>query len=243
MPIKKAKIKPSAKKVAKKAVEKKAAKPAVAKKGVKKAPAKPAQTVKKAPAKKESASPVSISKPKSIPQKSTSSAKKAAPKTAAPASVFSENYIKNQGVNLLSMKDSILDAMNGVARDSLHSRAENSEANAFGEHQADAGSDAYDRDFALNILSREQDSLYEIEQALSRIDHGVYGICENCGKTIPRARLDALPFTRFTVECQSEMERIHGPRYRHISQTVGSLFGQIEEDLEDHEEDLVDYKE
>ena len=59
--------------------------------------------------------------------------------------------------------------MNGVAKDSLRSRAEGSEASAFGMHQADAGSDAYDRDFALSLLSQEQDSLYEIDEALKRI--------------------------------------------------------------------------
>ena len=45
-------------------------------------------------------------------------------------------------------------------------------------HQADAGSDAYDRDFALSILSQEQNSLYEIDEALKRIDDGSYGVCE-----------------------------------------------------------------
>jgi DnaK suppressor protein len=68
-------------------------------------------------------------------------------------------------------------------------------------HQADAGSDAYDRDFALNLLTQEQDALYEIEEALKRVDSGTYGICEMSGKPIPQARLEAIPFARFTVEC------------------------------------------
>ena len=66
---------------------------------------------------------------------------------------------------LLHLRDNILDSMNGVAKDTLRSRAEGSEASAFGMHQADAGSDAYDRDFALSLLSQEQDALYEIELA------------------------------------------------------------------------------
>ena len=52
-------------------------------------------------------------------------------------------------------------------------------------HQADAGSDVYDRDFALSLLSQEQDALYEIDQALKRIELGTYGICEMSGKSIP----------------------------------------------------------
>ena len=90
-------------------------------------------------------------------------------------------------------------------------------------HQADAGSDAYDRDFALSLLSQEQDSLNEINESLKRIDSGTYGICEMSGKRIPEARLEALPFTRFTVECQSRIEQNQmGGRWR---RPVRSLFG------------------
>lgn len=116
-------------------------------------------------------------------------------------------FLKKQKERLLDLKDQLLDSMDGVAKDALRKRAEDSEANAFGMHQADAGSDAYDRDYALNILSREQNSLYEIEEALKRIEDGTYGICQISGKRIPIARLEALPFARFTVECQAELER------------------------------------
>ncbi|MEY2600208.1 MAG: ral stress protein, partial [Verrucomicrobiota bacterium] len=91
-------------------------------------------------------------------------------------------WLELQKQKILELHDSILDSMNGVAKDTLRSRAEGSEASAFGMHQADAGSDAYDRDFALSLLSQEQDALYEIEQALKRIELGTYGICEMSGK-------------------------------------------------------------
>jgi RNA polymerase-binding transcription factor DksA len=74
-------------------------------------------------------------------------------------------------------------------------------------HQADAGSDAYDRDFALSLLSQEQDALYEIEEALKRVDAGTYGVCEMSGEKIAQARLEALPFARYTVECQAQIEK------------------------------------
>ncbi|MCX7868703.1 MAG: TraR/DksA C4-type zinc finger protein [Terrimicrobiaceae bacterium] len=135
----------------------------------------------------------------------------------------------------------LLDSMNGVARDSLRSRAEGSEANAFGMHQADAGSDAYDRDFALNLLSKEQDSLYEIDEALKRIELGTYGICEMSGKPIPHARLEALPFTRYTVECQAELEKRN--RFRSVRQPVSSLFGAGEDAEEETEDELSETKE
>ena len=108
---------------------------------------------------------------------------------------------------LLQLRDAMVDSMAGVAQDTLRARAEGSEASAFGMHQADAGSDAYDRDFALSLLSQEQDALYEIDEALKRIDLGTYGKCEMSGKPILRARLEAIPFARFTVECQSQLEK------------------------------------
>ena len=151
-------------------------------------------------------------------------------------------FEQRQREKLLALKDTLLDSMNGVAKDSLRSRAEGSEASAFGMHQADAGSDAYDRDFALSLLSQEQDSLYEIDEALKRIEIGTYGICEMSGKVIPHARLEALPFTRYTVECQAELEKRN--RFQRVRQPVISLFGLSEEEGgEEDEETGSDSKE
>jgi len=64
-------------------------------------------------------------------------------------------FTRAQKQKLLQLRDAMVDSMAGVAQDTLRSRAEGSEASAFGMHQADAGSDAYDRDFALSLLSQE----------------------------------------------------------------------------------------
>ncbi|HYY14422.1 MAG TPA: TraR/DksA C4-type zinc finger protein [Chthoniobacterales bacterium] len=137
-------------------------------------------------------------------------------------------FTRKQKEKLLQLRDAIVDSMAGVAQDTLRTRAEGSESSAFGMHQADAGSDAYDRDFALSLLSQEQDALYEIDQALKRIELGTYGICEMSGKPIPRARLEAIPFARFTVECQSQLEKQN--KASRVRQSVTSLFGLTEEE-------------
>src|SRR6266516_2280887 len=137
-------------------------------------------------------------------------------------------FTRKQKEKLLQLRDAMVDSMAGVAQDTLRSRAEGSEASAFGMHQADAGSDAYDRDFALSLLSQEQDALYEIDQALKRIELGTYGICEMSGKQIPRARLEAIPFARFTVKCQSQLEKQN--KASRVRQSVTSLFGLTEEE-------------
>jgi DnaK suppressor protein len=132
-------------------------------------------------------------------------------------------FIRKQKEKLLQLRDAVVDSMAGVAQGTLRSRAEGSEASAFGMHQADAGSDAYDRDFALSLLSQEQDALYEIDEALKRIEIGTYGKCEMSGKPIPHARLEAIPFARFTVECQSQLEK--QSKAARVRPSVTSLFG------------------
>src|SRR5437762_12117146 len=156
--------------------------------------------------------------------------------TGSPAALFGRNhrerrldpFTRKQKEKLLQLRDAMVDSMAGVAQDTLRSRAEGSEACAFGMHQADAGSDAYDRDFALSLLSQEQDALYEIDQALKRIELGTYGVCEMSGKQIPRARLEAIPFARFTVKCQSQLEKQN--KASRVRQSVTSLFGLTEEE-------------
>jgi DnaK suppressor protein len=144
-------------------------------------------------------------------------------------------FTRGQRDKLLQLRDAMVDSMAGVAQDTLRSRAEGSEASAFGMHQADAGSDAYDRDFALSLLSQEQDALYEIDQALKRIELGSYGVCEMSGKAIPHARLEAIPFARFTVQCQAQLEKQN--KASRVRQSVTSLFGLTDEEGGEGEEE------
>jgi DnaK suppressor protein len=153
----------------------------------------------------------------------------------APKPVKLTPFLKLQRERLQLLRDTLLDSMAGVAKDTLRSRPEGSEASAFGMHQADAGSDAYDKDFALSLLSQEQDALYEIEEALKRIDAGTYGVCEMSGKEIPAARLEALPFARLTVDCQAEFERTR--KFQRTRAAVTSLFGLTDSESEDDGEE------
>lgn len=77
----------------------------------------------------------------------------------------------------------------------------------FSLHMADAGTDNYDQDFALSMISSEQDAIYEIEEAINRITEGTYGICQLTGKRIEANRLSAIPWTRFSVEAEQKLER------------------------------------
>lgn len=221
------------KKTAKKA-PKKAAKKATAKKAAKKATTTktPKKAAKKA-ATKASASPEKEDKPAA--EKEVKPAKKAAPK---PIKVKMTAFITKQQARLIELRDELVDAMSGVAGE-IRNGPEGSEASGSGMHQGDAGSDAYDRDFALSVLAKEQDALYEIDQALRRIDKGVYGLCEMSGAKIPQARLEAIPFARLTVECQTNWEKEYGNvRFRPKSE-VGFSNGHLSDD-EDSESVSLD---
>ncbi len=94
----------------------------------------------------------------------------------------------------------------------------------YAQHMADAGTDTFDRDFALSLVSNEQEALAEIEAAIQRIKSGTYGVCELTGKPINKERLLAVPFARFSVESQAEVEKT-----RRRSASRAGLFGEGEE--------------
>lgn len=75
-----------------------------------------------------------------------------------------------------------------------------------GMSQADTATDEFDRDLLLAELSTVQDRLFEVDEALRRIENHSYGVCELTGKPIPTARLRAIPWTRFTVDAAEQLE-------------------------------------
>jgi len=117
---------------------------------------------------------------------------------------------------LLELRDQLLRQMNGLAKESAQELA------GYSLHMADSGTDNFDRDFALSLLSSDQDAIYEIEEALKRIEKNTYGICELTGKPIPKSRLEAIPWTRFTVQAQAQLEREGALRQRRLG-TLGTV--------------------
>ncbi len=102
---------------------------------------------------------------------------------------------------LVSLRDHMLREQTQLAKDAIE------EQPTFSTHVADAGTDSYDRDLALSMLSSEQDAVYEIEEAMDRIRNGTYGKCELTGKPIEAARLEAIPWARFSAAAEKELER------------------------------------
>lgn len=260
-PVKKAPAKTATKAVAKKAPAKEAPAKKTAAKAepaeTAEAPVKKAAPAKKEVAKKAVAPEKKIAAPKA--EKAAKVEKAAAkPKAAAPTPkitnvrrtgriedegitmdappkkpVLPLAFLKKQRQRLAELRDAYLNSAEGVTAENLRG-GEGGDSSAFGMHQADAGSDAYDRDFALSLLAKEQDAIYEINEALKRIDYGTYGICEMSGETISEERLEALPFTRFTVVCQERIEREE--QSGRWNRPVRSLFG-LDESADDADDD------
>ena len=75
------------------------------------------------------------------------------------------------------------------------------------QHPAELGSETFERELELTTLSIVEGELKEIDDALRRLDHGSYGICEECGKPIDEARLEAVPWARYCVVDQARIEQ------------------------------------
>jgi DnaK suppressor protein len=126
---------------------------------------------------------------------------------------------------LLELRERLRNQMAGLARESAEELA------GYSLHMADSGTDNFDRDFALSLLSSDQDA---------------YGVCELTGKTIPKIRLDAIPWTRFTVEAQMQLEKEGALRSRRLGSlgSVDSVGGvEIEDDDRDDDKPAKESKE
>jgi DnaK suppressor protein len=123
---------------------------------------------------------------------------------------------------LLDLRNHILVQLGEHTEDTLLKSAkdDSGDLSGYGQHMADAGTDTFDRDFALSLVSSEQEALSEIEAAIKRVHAGTYGICESTQKPIAKERLLAVPFTRYSAEAKKQVER-----HSHRSIERGGLFG------------------
>ena len=119
---------------------------------------------------------------------------------------FRANIKRELREKLVRLRERITGQINFLAADNLSRTQKDAEVDFRSEEQ---GTDNFDRDFALNRVSLEQDIVFEIDEALNRIKIGTYGACESCGRPIEKARMMALPYSRTCIKCQSKLETGH----------------------------------
>jgi len=111
---------------------------------------------------------------------------------------------------ILKNKEKILDEIKRISEDTLKKSQKDAAGDISGYtyHMADVASDTYDREFSLGLASNERQSLYELDDAIKKIEEGTFGICEECKSVITKTRLKAVPFARLCVKCQEKKEKI-----------------------------------
>jgi DnaK suppressor protein len=114
-------------------------------------------------------------------------------------------------------------------------KKERSELSSMPFHMADAGSDNFEQEFALDLMDSEKKMLAEINNALRRIEEGTYGICEGKGEQIPKARLNAIPWAQYCVQCAELKEKGRLVETENEPAEPGEAVA-FEADLEDEEE-------
>ena len=209
------------KKIAKKTAKKKAGqKTPTAKKGPTVKPAKTKAVAKKKTVKKgKIVGTASAAAVLGLGTKKKISTKKA-PKAKVPsAKIRVKPEWKKYYEILLDLRERLTHQMDDLKKESAE------EMTSYSMHMADSGTDNFDRDNALGLLSSDQDAIYEIDEALKRIEKNTYGVCELTGKNIPKTRLNAVPWARYTVEAQARLEKDGAFRQRNKLGNLGTIDG------------------
>ena len=121
--------------------------------------------------------------------------------------LFNKNALKIFRQLLLTQKANLAGGIKQIAKEAARSQRDAAgDLSTYTYHMADVASDTYDREFSMNIASSEQKVLYQIEEALKRVDDGSYGRCLDCTKPIPQTRLRAVSYAALCIACQRQRE-------------------------------------
>lgn len=103
--------------------------------------------------------------------------------------------------------EELRDQMTHLIRDTSEDVKTADQAKGYSQHQADEGTDDFNRTISLEVTSKEFNVLRQIERALEKIEDNTYGICDLTGEEIPLARLEAIPYATMTVKAQEKFEK------------------------------------
>lgn len=114
-----------------------------------------------------------------------------------------KNEIATFKKKLLELRAKYARALKGSAEDVKTS----DDSHSHSQHQADQGTDDFDRTISIELTSQELAILKQIDRALEKIEENTYGICDISEEEIPRARLEAVPYATMTVKAQEKLEK------------------------------------
>ena len=122
---------------------------------------------------------------------------------------FSKSDLKDFKKIVLKKKEELLNDLKHISDDTLRKSQKEASGDISGYtyHMADVATDNYDREFSLGLASGERKSLYELDDALKRIEEGTFGICDDCKSSISKVRLKAVPSAQLCIKCQQKREK------------------------------------
>ena len=121
---------------------------------------------------------------------------------------LSKDQVKQLRQLLITERVKLAEEIKTIAREASTSpRDASGDLSAYTVHMADMAADTYDRELSMNIASSEQELLYQIDDALKRLDDGSYGVCQQCNQPIAMSRLKAVPYASMCIGCQRSKEQ------------------------------------
>jgi RNA polymerase-binding protein DksA len=110
---------------------------------------------------------------------------------------------------VLKRKEEVLEGIQHISDDTLKKSPKEASGDISGYtyHMADVATDTYDREFSLGLASNDRKIIFELDDALKKIEEGIFGICEDCKQSIAKIRLKAVPSARLCLKCQEKKER------------------------------------
>jgi RNA polymerase-binding protein DksA len=172
------------------------------------------------------AAPPVASSPAAAPAPASATATKAAPAKTAPAKAAPAKaapvakpgatvlpgerpWTKTELAEIRSELDSQARELRGeiTEAESAWAALQRDSGEGSGDDQADAGTKTFEREHEMSLAANSRDLLAQVERALQRLDNSTYGICENCGNPIGKARLQAFPRATLCVTCKQREER------------------------------------
>jgi len=120
---------------------------------------------------------------------------------------MSKKDLKLYNQLLIKIREKLIDQIKHISESTQKSQRDASgDISGYSFHMADVATDTYDREFSLGLASNDRELLYEIDEALKRIEEDKFGTCEDCDKPIKKSRLKAIPYTKLCLKCQTKKE-------------------------------------
>ncbi|MBI4596853.1 MAG: TraR/DksA C4-type zinc finger protein [Candidatus Omnitrophica bacterium] len=121
---------------------------------------------------------------------------------------FTKDHLKQFRQLLITERVKLAGEIRAIAQENSKSPREASgDLSAYTLHMADMAADTYERELSMNIVSSEQELLYQIDDALKRLDDGSFGLCQQCSEPITMSRLKAVPYASLCISCQRAKEQ------------------------------------